>query len=69
VTGDPDTRAVLAVSALFRQQCPKNLRTEWRVCAGSNGWDDTLAEVVKGLPEQRVIAQNGANGHGEHCTS
>ena len=34
VTSDPYTRAVLAASALFRRQCPKNLRTEWRVWAG-----------------------------------
>ena len=31
------------------------------------GWQ--ACEVVKLLPEQQVMAQNGANGHGEHCTS
>jgi len=31
------------------------------------GWQ--ACEVVKGLPEQHVMAQNGAYGHGEHCTS
>ena len=33
-------------------------RLQWQ------GWQ--ACEVLKGLPEQRVIAQNGADGHREH---
>src|SRR5215471_6737924 len=54
VTSDPYTRAVLVASALFRGQCPTNLRTEWRVWAGSDGWDGRLVRWSKGCPSSML---------------
>ena len=59
VTSDPYTRAVLVTSALFRDQCPKVLRTAWHVCAGSNGCDGRLVRWPNACPSSMLWRRMG----------
>src|SRR5215831_18000811 len=54
VTRDPYTRAVLPASALFRRQSPRNLRTEWRVCAAFDGRDGRRVRWSKSPPSSML---------------
>ena len=54
VTRDPYRRAVLAASALFRRQSPRNPRTGCRVCAASHGRDGRRVWWSKSPPSSRL---------------
>lgn len=59
---------ILPISALVSGSVQRSFVLGCRVRVGSAaGWH--ASEVVKGLPGQRVLSQNGADGHGEHRKS
>ena len=70
VTCNADTETVLVLSALIRQQCPKNLRTLLRVRAGSNGGDGRLVRWPKGCPSSmlwRRMVPTDTESTASHC--
>ena len=59
---------ILPLSALVSGSVQRSFAPIWRICVGSaTGWH--ASEVLKGLPGQRVLSQNGADGHGERRKS
>jgi hypothetical protein len=54
VTCNADTETVLVLSALIRQQCPKNLRTEGASAPAPMAGDDRLVRWPKGCPSSTL---------------